>query len=80
MVFHLFSDKKMSMSQGGDLRHVSDSNHLMLSAEVGHLSANGPRDFTAYIGIDLIEDHERNLVLIGQCALNRQHNPGHFAT
>ena len=75
MILYYFGNEEMVVGEGGHLRHVGDRDDLMALAEVGHLFADGAGDFASDIGIDLVEDHERDLVLIGEGTFHGEHDP-----
>ena len=67
------------MGEGRDLRHVGDRDDLVSVAEEGHLAADRSGDFAADIGVDLVEDHQGDAVLVGESALHREHDARHFS-
>ena len=58
---------------------MGDANHLMIAAQRLHLCANCVGDFTADVGVDLVEDEQWNLVMCGQRRFDCQHETRDFA-
>ena len=71
---------EMLRRERGNLGQMGDAEHLMFLRDRRHLFANHAADLAADIGIDLIKNHQWNLVLLGEGAFHRQHHPRHLAT
>lgn len=56
-------DDELRVGQCGDLRKMADAEDLMMLPERTHFRTDGVRDFSAHIGVDFVEDEQRDRVL-----------------
>ncbi len=75
----LLGDDELRGRGGGDLGEVGDAEDLVGGAKAAHFSADGMGDLAADIGVDFIEDEQRDAVLGGQGAFDGEHDAGDFA-
>ena len=80
MILYHFGDEEMFVSEGRYLWHVGDRDDLVTLSQVGHFLADGSGDFASDVCVDFVENHEGDLVLIGECAFDGKHDAGHFTT
>lgn len=75
----VLGDDVVGIRTGGDWGEVRDAEGLAVRADLAHLVADGIRRFTADVGIDLIEDEHRDLVVSGEDGFEGEHHAGHLA-
>jgi hypothetical protein len=74
-----FSTTKCSEAVAATCGKVGDGHHLVAGAQRGHLAANRARDLAADVGVDLIEHHQRRVVLIGERGFHGEHHAADLA-
>ena len=58
---------------------MRDGEHLPLVRDGPHFLADGVRDFSADVCVDLVKNEQRNRVLCGERGLYGEHHAGDFA-
>ena len=69
----------MVIGEGGDLREVSDDEHLMARSECLQAQADLNGGLAANAGVDLIEDQCRQTIGVGSDRFDREHHSREFA-
>ena len=70
----------MKIGAGGNLRQMSDAEHLMMPGELADFFGDGFSRLTADARIDLVENHCVDLVTASKETLHRQHQPGQLTS
>ena len=63
----------------GDLRQMRHAQHLVFFGRSRHFLAHDAADFSADIGVHLVEHEHRDVVEIRENGLQRQHHAREFA-
>ena len=64
----------MGGGESGDLWHVGNGHHLVGTSEIGQFTPHTGSDFSADIGVDLVEHEQGNGVLASEGAFDGQHD------
>ena len=72
---HLLGHHEVRRSGGGHGRQVGDAQHLMIVSQRPHFRAHGMGDLTPDVGVDFVEDEQRDGVLSGEGRFDREHQP-----
>jgi hypothetical protein len=74
-----FADEVMGRREGCHLRHVRDRDDLVAGSQFAHFPSDCCGDFAADIGIDFVEDEQRDIVLRSEGAFDGEHDAAHFS-
>ena len=69
---------ELRMGRRGDLRKMGDAEHLMASPRDLIFCTDRVRDLAADVGVDLVEDEQRDGVLRGERGLSRRASRARF--
>lgn len=78
-VFDLLGDDEVAGGGRGDGGEVGDAKNLMLPGDAAHFVADGDGGFAADIGINFVENQDRDLVLGGEDGFEGEHHAGHLS-
>ena len=70
-LLEFFGDDEMRAGRGSHLGQMGDAQDLALRSDLPHFFADGHRRFATDVGIDFIENQNRNLVFGCEHGLNR---------
>src|SRR5579885_2087016 len=76
----LFGNVKVRITKGGNLRQVSDANHLMVGSQIPQFFPNNLTTAPTDATVNLIENQGWRRVGCRQDGFQRQHQPRRFAT
>ena len=78
LVAELLGHDELRRRRRRDLRQVRDAKHLVTLAQRTHFRADGVGDLAAHVGVDLVENQQRNGVLARERRFHRQHDARNF--
>ena len=72
-LFGVLDHAVVAVGARGDLRLMRNAQDLPVAAQIFQLVADPVGGFAADVGVDLVEDHHRDRVGVGQHGFQRQH-------
>src|SRR5437763_15179423 len=69
----------MTIGVAGDLWEVRDAQYLVTGGELAELAADDRAESAADVGVDFVEDQDRDTIALRQHALQRQHDARELA-